>query len=96
MDSERVGYFWVVVLVFLVLWDYLRVVGGTFGCDNGVTVVTPQTQKSSKHEKCIPKVLVNFSFLIIQSKQFIQSTNIKNFHNNFIKNTPKVSQNSMQ
>ena len=43
MDSERVGYFWVVVLVFLVLWDYLRVVGGTFGCNS---CHTPNSKES--------------------------------------------------
>ena len=31
-------------------------------------VVTPQTQKGSKHEKYNPKVLIDFSFLTIQSK----------------------------
>ena len=42
------------------------------------------------------KVPVYFSFLINQSKQSIPSTNIKDIHNNFIKYTFKVSQNSMQ
>ena len=56
----------------------------------------PKPKRGPKHEKYIPKVLVDFSFLTIQSKQFIPSTNIKNFHNNFIKDTPKVSQSSMQ
>ena len=58
--------------------------------------VTIQTQKGPKHEKNISKVFVNFTFLTIQSKIHYQSINIKNYHNNFINDTPKVSQSSMQ
>ena len=34
----------------------------------GARDVTPKTQKGPKHEKYIPKVPVDFSFLKIQSK----------------------------
>ena len=33
--------------------------------------VMPQPQKGPKHEKYIPKIPINFSFLKIQPKQFI-------------------------
>ena len=56
----------------------------------------PRTQKGPKYEKNILKVPVDFCFLIIQSKIHYQSTNIKNYHNNFINDTPKVSQSFMQ
>ena len=60
------------------------------------TCVTPQTQKGPKPEKNISKVPVDFSFLTMQFKIHYQSTNIKNYHKNFINDTLKVSQSSMQ
>lgn len=44
MDSKRVGYFWVAVLVFLVLWDYL----GLLEVLLGVTVARAWRKRKRK------------------------------------------------
>ena len=93
---------WVLGVAGMQCWVWLGCGGVSwivdlYGGSWWVFAIMPQTPKGLKHEKDVSSTCkFFFSFLTIQSTKIISSTNIKNYHNNSIKYTLKVSQSSKQ
>ena len=71
-----------------------RVCGFGVACGS-MSCHAPNPKGSKAWERRL-KVLIDFSFSTIQSTKIISSTKIKNYHNNSVEYTLKVSQSSKQ